>query len=189
MSDDDPITKLALELDEWLEQNQAALSNTDEPQKALEAYRKGAQILKSLDAQTTQCISKIQSVIDDASLKPDDARVEELVEAFKLGARFKAVLKDELGQTDTCNHIIGQLNAIATALDKIGGGRGPALAPLLDDSDLAIGATAGAYLVELMPDRVVPLLHRIADEAERGSSAAFTAYWAYRGYELDKEKK
>ncbi len=82
MTEEDAITKLASELDEWLEQNEAALVNTGQPQKALEAWQKGAQLLKRLDAETAGCIDKIQRVIDDESPKADDARIDELLNAF-----------------------------------------------------------------------------------------------------------
>src|SRR5579883_1746177 len=187
MTEEDAITKLASELDEWLEQNDAALVNTGQPQKALEAWQKGAQLLKRLDAETAGCIDKIQRVIDDVSPKADDARIDELLNAFTLGARFRAVLDDELVQKDSYNKITRQLDAIVLALDKIGG-RGPVLVKLLDDPRPAICATAGAYLVNLMPDRVLPLMRGIA-EAERGTSAGWTAHWTWRVYEVEHGKK
>lgn len=188
MSEDDLITRLAAELDDWLAQNRAALVNVDQPQKALEAYHEGFQILKRLDAEKAECIDKIQRVIDNRSARAESSRSAELLQAFELGARFRAVLDDEFGDKETYTKITRQLDAIVTALDKMSGGRGAALVKLLDDRRPAISATAGAYLVDLMPDRVLPLMRQIA-EAERGSSASWTAYWTWRVYEVEHAKK
>ena len=46
------------------------------------------------------------------------------------------------------------------ALDATGAGQ-VALARSLDHPDIGVRVLAGAYLIELMPDRVVPMLREI----------------------------
>jgi hypothetical protein len=57
-------------------------------------------------------------------------------------------------------------------LAGIGSGRA-VLVPLLD-SDARVAAYAGRYLIDLMPDHVIPVLQRI-EKTERGFQPGFTA--------------
>ena len=79
------------------------------------------------------------------------------------------------------------MNDIANALDATSNGRA-ALAVLLDHPDYRVRATAGAYLliVNLMPERVVPILREI-DERSEGRSADFTAHWALLDWDLKQK--
>jgi hypothetical protein len=93
-------------------------------------------------------------------------------------------LSDELMDTDGYNKIIGRMNDIAESLDSIGRGR-TALAVLLDHPDDRVRAKAGAYLMPLMPERVLPILHEIEGKG-KADNADFTAhnailYWEREG--------
>ena len=57
---------------------------------------------------------------------------------------------------------------------------------LLDNADNRGAHSPGAYLliVGLMPERVLPVLHEIADKG-LGDSADFTAHWAIVGWERE----
>ena len=81
------------------------------------------------------------------------------------------------------------MNEIATALDATDHGRA-ALAVLLDDYDERVRASAGSYLLilNLMPERVVPILREI-DQTNQGASADFTAHWALLDWELKQKAK
>ncbi|MGC2122659.1 MAG: hypothetical protein WA652_07375, partial [Xanthobacteraceae bacterium] len=72
-------------------------------------------------------------------------------------------------------------------LDVIGAGR-VALAVLLDHPDAGIRALAGSYLIDLMPEQVVPLLREI-DEKNEGCSADFRAHWALLAWKLERKSR
>lgn len=76
-----------------------------------------------------------------------------------------------------------RLDAIFKALDTTGAGQ-VGLARLLDHPDVGVRVLAGAYLIELMPDRVVPMLREI-DESAGGSSPGFTAHFALLRWDYD----
>jgi hypothetical protein len=78
-------------------------------------------------------------------------------------------------------------DAIVKALDTIGHGRA-ALAVLLDHPDPGVRALAGAYLIDLLPERVGPILHQIEEEA-RGRSAGFRAHWALLAWEREGKSR
>jgi hypothetical protein len=60
------------------------------------------------------------------------------------------------------------------------------LAVLLHSPDARVRASAGAYLIKLMPDRVLPILREI-EEGEGGSSAGFHAHWALLRWEQENK--
>jgi hypothetical protein len=66
-------------------------------------------------------------------------------------------------------------DSIVRALDQIGRGRA-ALDVLLDHPDARVRGSAGAYLIDLMPARVIPVL-RDVEQTEDGNSAHFNAAW------------
>lgn len=98
---------------------------------------------------------------------------------------LKAALRDELSDTDGGNELVMKMNMIANTLDESRAGRA-ALAALLDHAKDSVRASAGAYLVDLMPDRVVPILREI-DQKDEGTSADFTAHWALLDWELKQK--
>ena len=73
------------------------------------------------------------------------------------------------------------------ALDEMRSGR-VALARLLDHPDPGVRASAGAYLIDMMPDRVVPVLRQI-EERNKGSSAGFSAHWVLLDRELKQKNR
>ena len=54
-------------------------------------------------------------------------------------------------------------DGIVKALDRIGSGRA-ALAVLLDHRDPGVRALAGVYLIDLLPERVSPILRQVEEE-------------------------
>jgi hypothetical protein len=56
------------------------------------------------------------------------------------------------------------------------------LAVLLDHTDAGVRAWAGACLINLLPDRVVPILREI-EQDEVANGAHFTAYFALLRWE------
>ena len=72
---------------------------------------------------------------------------------------------------------------IANASDATSSGQA-ALAVLLDHADNRVRAFAGGYLIDSMPDRVLPILRDI-EEKEHGNSAHFNAHFAILGWERE----
>ncbi len=109
--------------------------------------------------------------------------VTALIRGSELGARLGA-LHDEYPDTDGLNKIMDFTDQIVIALERIGAGR-TALTGLLDHEDDGIRALAGTYLIDLMPDRVVPLLQNI--EARRdGSNPCMRSGVALMGWQYQK---
>jgi hypothetical protein len=180
---DKAITRLGERLDEWL-QDYLAASDTNDRLAQRNALLHGINMKKELDQIKVGAFAAVAASLDRQDFSNEDERVATLIRGFILGAKLKHALHDTLMDTDGVNKAILQTNAIANALDAIGSGRRLALAPLLDHPDVGVRASAGAYLVALMPDRVISTLREI-DEHEGSGSAGLTAYWARRGWELD----
>ena len=77
------------------------------------------------------------------------------------------------------------MDKIAKTLDAQEPGRS-VLSVLLDHPDIRVRASAGAYLVNLMPEQAVPVLREI-DVREGGNSADLTAHWAILKWDLKQK--
>ena len=121
-------------------------------------------------------VSAVERIMPGLGVVARALRVASLVRAFEFAATLKGALIDELSDTEGANELVMKMNAIASTLDESPPGRAP-LAALIDHAKDSVRASAGAYLVDLMPDRVVPILREI-DQKNDGASAEFTAHWA-----------
>jgi len=101
-------------------------------------------------------------------------REELLIQAFEFGAKLRHALHDQFLDTARENKVAKSMHAVVKALDEMRSGR-VALAELLDRPDPGVRASAGAYLIDMMPDRVMPVLRQI-EEGNKGSSAGFSAH-------------
>lgn len=178
---DRSIALLGEKLDAWSEKFFAVIESEDRPAQGKELFA-GIEIVKELDRLKVHGLAAISALLNRQAEIMEDERAASLVSGFEFTAKLKAALHDEVLDTDGCNKIVHLMNAIATTLDKISSGRAP-LAVLLDHADVNVRASAGAYLIDLMPDRVIPILREI-DEKNDGSSADFTAHWALLDWEL-----
>jgi hypothetical protein len=118
----------------------------------------------------------------------DDERAASLIRGFEFGARLADTLHDEFRDTaDGETKIVQLIDEIVKALNVIGSGRA-ALAVLLDNADPGVRALAGAYLIDLMPERVGPILQQI-EEKTGGSSASFRAHWALLAWQREGKSR
>ncbi len=186
MEIDESIVQLGAKLDEWFDASQATFASQDREAQG-KALLRGFAIAKELDRLKADGLAAITALLNRRETVTDAERAASLTRGFEFAAKLKHALRDELTDTDGANEIVGLLNEIANALDGIGSGRA-ALAVLLDHPDTGVRASVAAYLVDLMPDRVVPLLREI-DQKEGGSSADFTAHWALLDWELKQKAK
>jgi hypothetical protein len=182
---DESIVQLAAKLDAWFGGNLATFASQD-PVAQGKALLDGVQLAKEFDRLKAKGLAGIAALLIQKNSITSVERVASLVCGFEFSAKLMHCLHDELSDTDGCNEIVRLMNQIAATLDTLGSGR-VALAALLKHADPRVRASAGAYLIDVMPDQVVPILHEI-DEKSNGSSADFTAHWALLDWEL-KEKE
>jgi hypothetical protein len=183
---DESIARLGAKLDAWFDSNQAIFASED-PTAQAHALRAGFEILAELDKLKSDGLAAIAAILHPQNAIASDERVASLVRAFEFAAILKAALADELSDTDGYNELVTKMDAIANTLDESRPGRA-ALAVLLDHSKESVRASAGVYLVNLMPDRVVPILREI-DQKNEGASADFTAHWALVDWELKQKAR
>jgi hypothetical protein len=137
---------------------------------------RGFEIAKKLDRLKAEGLAAIAALLDRHNPVAGEERIVSLVRGFEFAAKLADTLHDELLDTDAGNKVTALMNDIAVALDGMSAGRA-SLGVLLNSPDARVRASAGAYLIKVMPDRVLPILREI-DEGEQGSSAGFHAHWA-----------
>ena len=186
MDINESIIELGSKLDAWLDGNLDTISSMDRVAQ-FKALLAGVEITKELDQLKAKGLAAITELVNQQHALPEAQRVMSLLRGFEFGAKLSATLHDELMDTDGGNKVWRLTRAIADALDAIGPGRA-ALAGLLDHSDDRVRAAAGAHLMELMPDRVLPILQKIADR-EPFDSAASTAHWTIVHWEREGKFK
>jgi hypothetical protein len=186
MNVDESIVQLGAELDEWFDGNRAIFASQDRMAQGKSLIR-GFRIAKELDRIKADGLAAIAALLNHHGPVAGDERTVALVRGFEFAAKLADTLHDELLDTDGGNKVTALMNDIARALDGMGAGRSP-LALLLDSPDARVRASAGAYLIKLMPDRVLPILREIK-EGEGGSSAGFNAHWAVLRWERESKAR
>jgi hypothetical protein len=183
MNTDEAIAKLAETLDEWFEDGRSALAVPDRfaHERAMD---RGIRIVLELDRLKKEGIAAIRNSLARANSETGDAQLASLVEVFKFSSRLADTLHDELLDTDGENKVWSLMDSIVEALDQTRRGRA-ALGILLDDPRMGVRAAAGAYLIDLDPERVVPILKAI-DEKGGGKSADFGAHWTLLAWERER---
>jgi len=146
--------------------------------------QRGRALLSEFKRVKEENLAALRIVVNQQASMPNEERVAALVPAFVSGSKLAGALSDALSDTDGVWDAVRITDAIAVILDGIGSGRQEALAPLLEHPDPRVRASAGCYLVAQMPDRVLPVLREVW-ESQHGKSAALTAHFAIRGWELD----
>ncbi len=189
MSDYDLLAKLAAEYFEWFEQHKDALAETRDPVQAWPTLLKGLHLMKRLEDEKTARLAAWEREVDERSAADGPERTARLLQLFETGCELRDILNDEVADFESANAVVRKLEGIVGVLDGTPGGRDATLAPLLDDPRAAVAATAGAYLVDRFPDRVLPVLRAIYDARGLSSRAGSVAYWAIRRYEIEREKK
>lgn len=177
------IADLGAKLDAWFDEN-VDIFKSRERRPQIEALVRGAAIVTQLDRLTAEGLAALHELIVRQEARPEDQRKTSLVKGFEFGARLRHTLHDELLDTEAETKVGRSMHAIVQILDSTAGGR-IALAELLDHPDPGVRASAGAYLIDLIPDQVVPLLRDI-DQSNRGLSADFTAHWILVDWELKR---
>jgi hypothetical protein len=176
------IVRLGERLDAWCNGFFGMLESKDGVAQA-KALLAGIEIFKELERLKAEGLKAIKKLLARQDTMPNDKRTASLIQGFEFAAKLSHTLHDELLDTSGGTKVVRLMNAIADALDASGSGRS-ALAVLLDNPDAGVRASAGAYLINSMPERVIPIMREV-QKNEDGNSAHFTAYWAVRGWELE----
>ncbi len=185
MEIDDSIVLLGAELDAWWDEFSQTLNSRDRGQQAKTLLR-GFEITKRFDRVKTQGLAAVKAVLDRHGAAPN-AEFMSLVQAFAFAARLANTLHDEFCDVDGETQVARLTEAIVKTLEESGAGRTP-LAVLLDHPDAGVRAWAGACLIYILPDRVVPVLHEIT-EKEPANRAHFTAYFALFRWEREAKQR
>jgi hypothetical protein len=183
MQIDETDARLGNRLQAWVQELRVTWATLDEVGRA-RSLRNMVAIIEDLERLKVEGLAAMRILLNQQALLPEDERVASLLRGFEFGAKLAASLSDEHTDADGHNEVVLLMNSMVDALDTIGSGRRTALVPLLEHPDVRVRASAGAYLLALMPDRVIPVLREV-EETEHGNSAHFTAYWRLQRWELD----
>src|SRR5580700_3539755 len=164
MKTDNSIVQLGEKLDAWWAGFSTMLYSEDRTAQG-NALLRGFEIAKEFDRLKAEGLAAITALLDRHDPAADDERAASLIRGFEFGARFADTLHDEFRDTaDGETKVVRLTDAIVKALDRIGSGRA-ALAVLLDHRDPGVRALAGVYLIDLLPERVSPILRQVEEEA------------------------
>ena len=187
MDIDESIVQLGQKLDAWWDGFSPMLNSEDRVAQG-KALLRGFEIAKEFDRLKADGLAIITALLDRRDPVADDERAASLIRGFEVGTRLADTFHDEFRDTaDGETKVMRLMDAIVKALDTIGSGRG-ALAVLLDHTDLGVRALAGAYLIDLLPERVCPVLRQIEEKA-RGRSAGFRAHWALLAWQRERKSR
>ena len=151
----------------------------------IRALLEGVDIAKEFDHLKAQGLGALRKLLNDRGGVSQKERATALVLGFEFAAKLQHALHDELLDTDGETEVARVKHAIVNALDGLDSGRAN-LSELLDHPDTGVRASAGAYLTNLMPERVIPILRAI-EVKEEGLSADFTAHWVLLDWELKQK--
>ena len=186
MDADQSIVQIAEKLDAWWDEFSSLLVSNDRAAQ-IKALVRGIEIVKKLDRLKVEGTAAITSMLGHRDLNTEKERSASLLRAFVFSARLANTLHDELLDTDGENKVWQLMDTIVQALDKIGRGR-VGLDVLIGHPDASVRGAAGAYLVDLLPDQIIPVLREV-EETEDANSAHFNAHWALLAWECERKSR
>lgn len=186
MSSENKIAELGSRLDDWFDGNTPTFASQDRTAQG-ESLLRGVAIAREIDSLKRAGMAAIRAQLHGTNSDCKNARVKSLIDTFEFSSRLADTLHDELLDTDAENEIWRMMDSIVLALDEIGRGRA-ALDVLLNNPLTGVRVAAGAYLIDLDPERVVPILREI-DEKGGGNSAYFGAHWTLLAWERQRTSR
>jgi hypothetical protein len=186
MEIDQTIIQLGINLDDWFDKNRATFESQDRAAQGT-ALLRGFELVKKLDRLKADGLAAITALLARNETISGDERVASLLRGFEFAARLADILYDELLDTEGEHTVRRSMDTVVQALDKLGRGRA-ALDALFDSPDARIRGTAAAYLIDLVPERAVPMLLEI-EENEDANSAHFNAHWALLAWERERKSR
>ncbi len=186
MDADQSIVQIAEKLDAWWDDFSSLLVSKDRAAQ-IKALVRGIEIVKKLDRLKVDGTAAITSMLGRRHSDTEQEYAASVLRAFVFSARLANTLHDELLDTDGENEVWHLMDTIVQALNKIGRGRA-GLDVLIEHPDASVRGAAGAYLVDLLPDRIIPVLREV-EEKEDANSAHFNAHWALLAWERERKSR
>jgi hypothetical protein len=184
--DTESIAQMAEKLDAWWNDFSSLLISDDRAMQT-KALVRGAGIVKELDRLKADGAAAITSILNRPQPGAESECVASLLRAFIFSARLANTLHDELLDTDGENEIWRLMDKIVQGLDKTSHGRA-GLDVLIGHPVPRVRGAAGAYLIDLLPDRVIPMLREVEDN-EDANSSHFNAYWTLLAWEREHKSR
>jgi len=183
------VERVGAELDAFWEALSPLLDSDDRAAQGKTLLR-GFALVKEYDRLKTEGLAAIQTLINRGGTT-ESARITSLVGAFAFAAKLANTLHDEFHDIDGETQVTRFTEAIVKTLESMGTDRAP-LAVLLDHPDTGVRSWAGACLINLQPDRVVPILRAIVrDRFANGAhfTASFALFrWEHEGAHSRKQE-
>jgi len=187
MEIEESIVEVSKELDTWWDEFSAMLDSEDRVAQGKMLLR-GFEIVKEFDRLKAEGIAIITALLSRSDLESDDERAASLIRGIEFGAKLADKLHDEFRDiADGMTKVVRLMDEIVKALNAISPGR-VRLAVLLDHPDPGVRAVAGGYLIDLMPERVIPILRRVED-SEHANNAHFNAYITLLCWKLERKSR
>ena len=183
MSIDDQISAFAAQLDRWFADFAAKLLQPGDETAEIKTRVAGLKLLKQFDELKSQGLASLATLSNFTDVASESERIETLLRGFERAARLGGISND-LQDWDGVKQTDHIMDDIVVALVAIGPGR-TLLVPLLKHDDARVRVLAGRYLIDLMPDRVVPILEKIDKEGD-GSSDGFSAFLVLQVWEVER---
>lgn len=188
MEIDEAIVQLGAKLDAWWEDDISPLLDSEDRVAQAKALLSGFALVKEFDRLKADGLAAITALLARQDETTEEQRAASLISGFEFGARLADILHDQFRDVaDGETKVVDLMDEIVKALDTIGAGRA-ALAVLLDHPEPGVRSSAGAYLIDLMPQRVIPILHQI-EERRDASSASFRAHWILLNWEREGKSR
>lgn len=172
MDINEQIAALGARLDNWFDEMSARMDAGDKPGQATE-WLAGIQIPWRYDELKNRGFTILTALLNPVTVMSENERVAALLRGFEFAAKLEVTLYGQMMDTDAGNQVDDLMDEIVVTLAGIGSGRA-ALVPLLDHNNSGVSASAGRYLIDLIPDRVIPVLQGI-EKSERGFQPGFEA--------------
>jgi hypothetical protein len=142
---------------------------------------RGRAIVKEFERLKAEALTIITALLNQSDLMSDDERAASLIRGFEFGASLADMLHDEFRDiADGETEVVRLMDAIVKALNEIKPQRS-GLVALLDHADPSVRSLAGAYLIDLMPERVTSVLEDVREKG-RGRSASMRALTTLFGW-------
>jgi len=171
----DPRTDALFEqAQQLLDQLKTAIENKDVAAQRLLAVKLAGLETGFKRIETTKRVMLANMMAAVRRATTPDKRRKELLDAFEYTARVRSTAQDDLVDDALSAEAEAQLKEIISGLDALKPEGRKALAPFLDSFDLDVRVCAAVALLELMPDRVIPILRDLVKNAP-GTNAGATA--------------
>jgi len=154
MEIDEAIVQLGEKLDARWDDFSPTLDSNDRVAQG-RALLRGFELAKEFDRLKADGLAAIAALLEQHDPVAGDNRAASLIRGFEFGTRLADTLHDEFSDPHGVTKIVRLVDATVKALHTIGSGRA-ALVAFLDHPDPGVRALAGAHLLDLMPERVVP---------------------------------